>query len=204
MKTITLALISVLLITLIPIVNAENKTVCIYFFYGETCPHCAQEKPFLSRLEEKYSLEVHSFEVYFNKENQKLFENIAKAYGTTASGVPTTFIGEKVFVGYTEGDSEIYDSRTHAYVGYNKVIEKIIKQYAECCGAKCPSTNITIINSNESQIGSSELPFTPINTSSADSSVSSNRTINMAYVVGVIFFGIIVCVFVIRARIKKG
>ncbi|KKT07630.1 MAG: putative membrane protein, partial [Candidatus Nomurabacteria bacterium GW2011_GWB1_43_19] len=26
----------------------------IYFFWGEGCPHCEKEKPFLETLEEKY------------------------------------------------------------------------------------------------------------------------------------------------------
>jgi thiol-disulfide isomerase/thioredoxin len=121
-------------------VRAENKTVCIYFFYGETCPHCAQEKPFLQKMVEKYpEIEVHSFEVYFNKENQKLWENVSKAYDTVASGVPMTFIGNKVFIGFVEGNSKIYDSGYKAYVGYSGVIEETIKEYVDSGGAECPS-----------------------------------------------------------------
>jgi thiol-disulfide isomerase/thioredoxin len=120
-------------------VRAENKTICIYFFYGETCPHCAQEKPFLQEMVKKYpEIELHSFEVYFNKENQKLWENISKAYGTVASGVPMTFIGDKVFIGFAEGDSKIYDPRYKAYVGYSGVIEETIKEYVNS-GTECPS-----------------------------------------------------------------
>ncbi len=72
---------------------AEKTTV--YFFWGEGCPHCAVEKPFLEEMEQKYpQLEVKSFETYKNKENMEVFEQVAQAYGIQASGVPTTFIGD--------------------------------------------------------------------------------------------------------------
>ncbi len=80
--------------------NPEKVTV--YFFWGEGCPHCAHEKPFLEQLEQKYTeLEVKSFETWGNQENAKLFSDMAKAYGTSAMGVPTTFIGNfEPIVGY--------------------------------------------------------------------------------------------------------
>ncbi len=83
--------------------SAVEKTV-IYFFWGDGCPHCAAEKPFLERMEQKYpDLEVKSFEVWHNQENAKLFQEVAKTYGIQARGVPTTFIGDfKPIVGYAD------------------------------------------------------------------------------------------------------
>ncbi len=82
---------------------AAEKTV-IYFFWGEGCPHCAEEKPFLEEMESKYpELEVKSFETWNNQENQKLFEEMAAGYGIEARGVPTTFIGDyEPIVGYAD------------------------------------------------------------------------------------------------------
>ncbi len=81
---------------------AEPTTV--YFFWGEGCPHCAEEKPFLEKMEDKYpELEVKSFETWNNQENQKLFQKIAAAYDIQARGVPTTFIGNYApIVGYSD------------------------------------------------------------------------------------------------------
>lgn len=81
----------------------DNQTVNIYFFWGEGCPHCADEKPFLDHLEVKYpELKVESYEVWYDQENAKLFSEMAEAFGTTAQYVPTTFIGDKYWVGYAD------------------------------------------------------------------------------------------------------
>ncbi len=75
-------------------VRAAEPTT-IYFFWGDGCPHCEEQKPFLEEMENKYpQLEVKSFETWKNRENQKLFQEIAGAYGIEARGVPTTFIGD--------------------------------------------------------------------------------------------------------------
>ncbi len=80
----------------------DSYKVVVYFFWGDGCPHCAKEKPFLEDLEQKYSeLEVKMFEVYYSQDNQDLFKKVAQAYGTQARGVPTTFIGDfNPVVGY--------------------------------------------------------------------------------------------------------
>jgi thiol-disulfide isomerase/thioredoxin len=81
--------------------HANNK-VKLYFFWGKGCPHCAQEEIFLEHLNKKYpQLEVKSYEVWYDKENGRLFTQMAEAYGTRPEGVPTTFIGEfQPVVGY--------------------------------------------------------------------------------------------------------
>ncbi|MEM4347548.1 MAG: glutaredoxin domain-containing protein [Candidatus Altiarchaeota archaeon] len=82
-------------------IGAEENKVVIYFFWGEGCPHCAAEKIFLDGLKVKYpQIEIKSFETWHNQENAALFVKIAEAYGTKASGVPTTFIGDNYIVGY--------------------------------------------------------------------------------------------------------
>ena len=146
---------------IIPVIKAEDE-VCVYLFYGKTCPHCAEEKSFLEELKTKYpQLEVHEFEIYFNSENRQLFERLTETYHTSSSGVPMTFIGEKAFVGFAEGNTEIYDSRSNAYVGYSGVIEKTIKNYIDEGGVDCPSTT-TSITIPENSIEVSDLPVTPI------------------------------------------
>ena len=79
----------------------ENNRVTIYFFWGEGCTHCANEKIFLEYLTQKYpSLDVKMFEVWYNDENAKIFSDTAEAYGTKAEVVPTTFLADKVWVGF--------------------------------------------------------------------------------------------------------
>ncbi|MEM7818746.1 MAG: thioredoxin family protein [Candidatus Aenigmatarchaeota archaeon] len=75
--------------------------ICVYFFWGQGCPHCAEEKPFLDELKKKYpNLEVYDFEVYYHPENAKFWKEVCEKCNTQPSGVPMTFIGEKVFIGF--------------------------------------------------------------------------------------------------------
>jgi glutaredoxin len=102
MKKLPFILLSILLLTLIS-VYAENEKhdVNLYYFYGEGCPHCADAKPFLEKLENKYpELTIQSFETWYNKENADLFVSMSTACGTKVVGVPTFFIGHKSIVGF--------------------------------------------------------------------------------------------------------
>lgn len=73
--------------------SEEEKELQVYFFYGETCPHCAKEEAFLDRMEDKYpQLKLHRFEVYNNETNRELFQKVAEEFGTSVQGVPTLFI----------------------------------------------------------------------------------------------------------------
>jgi thiol-disulfide isomerase/thioredoxin len=76
--------------------------VIVYFFWGEGCPHCADEKPFLERLKQQYPVEVRAYEVWYVPENQDIFIKMAAAHGFEPGGVPTTFIGERHWVGYSD------------------------------------------------------------------------------------------------------
>ncbi|MEM4736624.1 MAG: hypothetical protein QXD41_02015 [Nitrososphaeria archaeon] len=97
----------------------------IYLFWGEGCPFCAREKPFLEEMKEKYpQLEIKEFEVYHSEQNQELFRKISQAYNTQPSGLPTTFIGTKVIVGFASEDTT------------GKQIEDLIKN---CIQSYCPS-----------------------------------------------------------------
>ncbi len=119
----------VLLVLLSNIVLAQN-TVHLYFFYGETCPHCAQEELFLDELEDKYpDLKVHHHEVYYDSQNQKLFKEMAQAFGTSARGVPTTFVNDKVWVGYAPARASEIEERVKTCIeqGCIDPLEKIGK-----------------------------------------------------------------------------
>lgn len=84
----------------------SGEKIEVYFFWGEGCPHCAKEKVFLEKLEKKYpEIEIKSYEVYYNSENQKLFQEFAKKYNVQQLGVPLTIIGEKFFLGYRDDET---------------------------------------------------------------------------------------------------
>ncbi len=105
---------------------SEDNNVTIYFFWGEGCPHCETEKPFLEEWVEKYpEVDVKSYETWKNQENVPLFQEVAKAYGIQARGVPTTFIGEKHWVGFSSSMAPEIEE----YIQY--CIENKCEDYAE-------------------------------------------------------------------------
>ena len=55
--------------------NKPDDEVSIYFFWMNGCPHCADEKPFLEKLEQKYpEVKVYDFNVTINKESVDLLK----------------------------------------------------------------------------------------------------------------------------------
>ncbi len=84
----------------------SDREVNLYFFWANGCPHCSDEKPFLKKLEQKYSsLTVHSFEVTSSKENVDLLKKVGKELNANVSGVPFTVVGDHYFAGW-------YDKQT--------------------------------------------------------------------------------------------
>jgi cytochrome c biogenesis protein CcdA/glutaredoxin len=82
----------------------EAKQVEMVLFYGRGCPHCAAMREFLDRMRTKQpQLRVREYEVYFNGANAQLLERMAAAYKFEIEGVPTAFLGDSVFSGYSEG-----------------------------------------------------------------------------------------------------
>lgn len=84
--------------------GAAEAPVDVYFFYSATCPHCAREEIFLDSLEETYStrMQVHRYEVTTSLQGQNLFREFAAVSPQPITGVPATFIGTRVIVGFTD------------------------------------------------------------------------------------------------------
>lgn len=81
--------------------QTNNDPIAIYFFWGEGCPHCADEKPFLAELEQRYhDVTVRDFEVWYDADNRQLLQDVGKTLGVSVSGVPLTVIGENYAIGW--------------------------------------------------------------------------------------------------------
>jgi thiol-disulfide isomerase/thioredoxin len=99
-------IISLIFVLLTSFAYAQND-VTIYYFYGDGCPHCAEAKPFLEELENKYpELSIKSFETWNNKSNSELFIAMSAACGTKVVGVPTVFVGHTPFIGFDSADNK--------------------------------------------------------------------------------------------------
>lgn len=99
-------ILSVLLLAL-PI-NAKvfaqsSNEVTIYLFWGEGCPHCAKAKPFLEELTASNpKIHLNEYEIYNNEENLAFLKQVAQGFGFTPTKVPTIFIGDQYWEGYTD------------------------------------------------------------------------------------------------------
>ena len=84
----------------------EKEKINVYFFRGEGCPHCAEAEEWFDTLkdDEEYSkyYNLVDYEVWYDKDNSKLMDEVAKKLGTEASGVPFMVIGEKYYSGFAE------------------------------------------------------------------------------------------------------
>ncbi len=76
--------------------------VDLVLFWGQGCPHCAAAKPFLEGLAADERVTLHSFEVYFDDANRRLFAAAGRSFGFEAGSVPTILIGDEVYVGFSE------------------------------------------------------------------------------------------------------
>ncbi|HPH97625.1 MAG TPA: hypothetical protein PKW33_08245 [Anaerolineaceae bacterium] len=84
---------------------AQDGKIVVVLFWGDGCPHCAEEKPWLAELAQKNPLiEIKEYEVWYNEDNQKLLEEAAKKYDFEPSGVPVTLIGDQHWIGFRKGD----------------------------------------------------------------------------------------------------
>lgn len=91
--------------------NRTDGQAVIYFFWGDGCPHCEDEKVYLGTLLDKYpQAKVNDFEVWYNKDNQALMKKVAEAMGFEARGVPVTIIGDQYWIGFRDSYAVEFES----------------------------------------------------------------------------------------------
>ena len=88
------------------VVMAEegSNEVNVYFFRGEGCSHCAEAEAWFESIEEEYGskFKIVDYETWYNSENAELMQEVAKARGEKAEGVPYIIIGNQSWNGFTE------------------------------------------------------------------------------------------------------
>ncbi len=83
--------------------DEARRKVVVYFFWGQGCPHCEHEKPFLESLKTKYpGLIVKDYEVWHDVGNKEIYQKMSTAYGLASGSVPATFIDINSWIGYSE------------------------------------------------------------------------------------------------------
>ena len=99
----------------------DAKEINLYLFYGEGCPHCADEKVFLNEyLKENEDVKLHTYEVWYNSENQEKFLEVQKILDVSARGVPYLVIGNNVVSGFVnDSTEEIIENTINYYRSIN-------------------------------------------------------------------------------------
>ena len=89
-------------------INLSSNKPNIYIFWGDGCPHCKALAKFISKLpaETKNKVNIYSFEVWGDKDNKSFMKNFGKYLNQDVRGVPFMVIGNKIFDGYSSGDTK--------------------------------------------------------------------------------------------------
>lgn len=84
-------------------VSAQDTDITIFLFWGEGCPHCEIAKPALEEIaNQDPRISFEQFEVYYDIDGRELFFTFAAEFGFEPRAVPTIFIGERYWEGFTE------------------------------------------------------------------------------------------------------
>jgi glutaredoxin len=81
---------------------AGDDPVEITLYYGRECPKCEQLREWFDEVGAEYGLEVTEIEVWHDADNREAFIAAGEELGFEASSVPTTVLGARVWIGYTD------------------------------------------------------------------------------------------------------
>lgn len=104
MNRIRKIIITALLLFIPFVVSADEKTLRVYLFHQESCPHCKKEIQYLEELKNKYSnLDVVTYEVSQNVMNYNFMNRVIDKTGIVTNGqVPFTIIGTDYYIGFED------------------------------------------------------------------------------------------------------
>lgn len=130
---------AVLLLSSVPVVKA-SKQFDIHFFYRDTCQHCAKEKVFLDKILPKYpNIKLKAYEVSHSKNNILLLQKIADKLDVDAGGVPFLVIGDKSYIGFSDGP----------------MVDEITDSISRCNNSEC-TDYIAQINERDKQVAANK------------------------------------------------
>ena len=129
MKKFKLLILFLLLFIPINIIKADS--IKVYLFYGDGCPHCAEEEEFFDKyLKENNEVTLVKYEVWGSSENRLLLSKVQDKLNDHRSGVPFLVIGDNVILGYMDGvtDELIKDTINEEINNrkYEDIVEKVV------------------------------------------------------------------------------
>ena len=101
--TTSLLIAAVLILLGVIITGSQDKKVnnSVIFFYGNTCPHCAEVEKWMEENKVADKIKVDKKEVYENSQNALELTEVARSCGlpTDNIGVPFLYADGKCFIG---------------------------------------------------------------------------------------------------------
>ena len=82
-----------------------EEALVLYYFYSDSCPHCQDAKPFVDELGELEWLDLRRYEISKNRENGRLYWEIAKNIGEKGVSVPGFLYCGKLETGYDRAET---------------------------------------------------------------------------------------------------
>jgi cytochrome c biogenesis protein CcdA len=128
-----------------PAAAAEPEPISLYLFWGEGCPHCEEQLPFVAELERRHpALSVHRYEVWRDRSHRRLFQEMALAHGMRSGSVPMLFVGGRAWI----GDSP----------AIRREVESVV---VDCLAAGCPDPRspVAAVTERSSQPTAVRLPL---------------------------------------------
>ena len=108
---------------LIPTKAFALNEVNIYFFYGDGCNYCSQEKAYLEALKDRYfNIRIYSYNIASDINND-LMKKAKALYNVDQGGIPFTIIGDSTFLGFSQSKKCDMEKKIYEY-SYNKYDNK--------------------------------------------------------------------------------
>jgi thiol-disulfide isomerase/thioredoxin len=103
-KRISALLFSALFLFGAGFASAQEDQLEMFFFYSETCPHCAAENAFLDKIEGEYPGLTINRHLITDNDYRDLYLELNEQYGTERylGLVPITFMGDEFFLGFDD------------------------------------------------------------------------------------------------------
>ncbi len=83
----------------------DERRLKLYFFYSQTCPHCADAKPVVRRIAEARPWLVLEELTVEREANERFFFMLARQFGRAPEAVPTFFVCGEMLVGFDNAGS---------------------------------------------------------------------------------------------------
>lgn len=82
----------------------EDTRAIVYFFHGETCPHCQEAREWFESIQDEYGekFKLVEYEVWNNEENNELMQKVSELRYDNATGVPYIICGDQSWIGFDE------------------------------------------------------------------------------------------------------